>query len=104
MPIAVAAPQILVKTSAGLPAAGFTFGATTHQFTASPLFHSIGSGLGMQAASTWHVLTPAVALDGGNPWDLWVGVCRCAGFGICRARFSAALDYRRGVGEHVWSC
>jgi hypothetical protein len=80
----VTAPRILVKTRAGLPAARITFGATTHQFTANPLFHSIGNGMGMTAPTTWHVLTPAVALDGGNPWDLCHALMR-DGFGMAGA-------------------
>jgi hypothetical protein len=41
-------------------------------FTATPLFTSIGPapGLGAAAPATWRILEPAIALDGGSPWDV----------------------------------
>src|SRR5581483_6205529 len=71
MPIVTGAPRLLVKAPAGFSSARLALGATTLDLRAEPLFRSIGqAGPAAVAPAVWHVVTPAIALDEANPWDL----------------------------------
>ena len=68
--------RILVKAQPGLTnvSLGFGLDAPSLDFTAAPLFTSIGQpdgGLAAQSTAVWQVLTPTTpALDAANPWDI----------------------------------
>ncbi len=83
----MAAQRILVKAAPGLPAAQLTFGAAAVNFTATPLFKSIGTqpGLGAAAGDVWHILTPPPGFAEANAWDICHALMQ-QGFGIAGAR------------------
>jgi hypothetical protein len=66
------AQRFLVKMRGPSGAASFAVSGAKAAFTATPLFSSIQPtpALGVGVPATWHILEPAIALDGGNPWDV----------------------------------
>jgi hypothetical protein len=66
------AQRFLVKMRGPSGAASFAVSGAQAAFTATPLFSSIqpAPALGVAAPATWHILEPAMALDGVNPWDV----------------------------------
>lgn len=68
------AQRFLVKMRGPSGSASFAVAGSgaSAAFTATPLFTSIGPapGPGVAAPATWRILEPAVALDGGSPWDV----------------------------------
>jgi hypothetical protein len=83
MPAAVSTQRILVKARSGLDGAAFSLGGSPITFQAELLFESIGRGSAFGAVpdKTWYVLTPAIALDEPNIWDLCHSLVR-DGFGV----------------------
>jgi hypothetical protein len=77
--------RVLVKARGGVPAA-FSLGGASLQFSATPLFDSIGRSdvLGAETAARWFLLTSSQALDEENPWDACHGLLQ-QGFGVAGA-------------------
>jgi len=86
MVTAASTQRILVKARSGLVRAAFSLGGSSVDFEAEPLFESIGSGdaFGADLGKRWYVLTPPIALDEPNVWDLCHSLMR-DGFGVSDA-------------------
>jgi hypothetical protein len=83
MPIATAAPRILVKAKPGVPGAQLAFGGASHDFTAVPIYQPAAGMQGVVAPSAWYALEPAMGLDAAHPWDMCHALMQ-DGFGITR--------------------
>src|SRR5690242_18342998 len=99
MPLAIAAPRILVKTKPGLTSAQLPFGGTTLAFRATPLFASAGRMQGITAPSTWYALEPATTLDSCHPWDMCHSLLQ-TGFGIAGA---AGVEFAEPDFQQRWT-
>jgi hypothetical protein len=76
----VFAQRILIKARSYLEGAAFSLGGAPVTFEAKPLFKSIGCGAIFRTAPdrTWYVMTPAIALDEPNIWDVCHSLVRMA--------------------------
>ena len=86
--------RILVKAPGNLGGARLSFGPSTLNFTASPLFSSIGrtSGLGAAGgAADWHILSLDAKETNLSPWDICHSFLS-QGFGIAGAPSASFIE------------